>query len=285
MTSPPADKPKPTVSAQRSEVVVDGADGDFVRVDNGTVLPITYGSWKGARQHRWYEPPDQIFNAVFYAALKEVGVRRLEGNRDLAVLARHHLALGLSPAQVRGAYGLEKGVFGHNGRFLPSVASDSDWDRELLEARKKGGDRRRYPGPLGDDPEVWKRIEADASIVCRHKRDQANIDTEFRWIRSHLAEWPDFRKAPSRGAIKDWLEINRPGNEALKRDFLKLAWTRRLVPGDRKPKAKPVFEEDAVEDASLSEYDESLEERLGQAEGRLDEETKADDSGAAENRE
>lgn len=273
LTSPTVDEPKPAVCARRLAVVMDGADADFICMENGVALPITHGSWKGARRHRWYEPLDRAFNMVFYAALKAVGVEMYKvGNHDMAVLARYRRALALSPTQLRGAYGLEKGVFGHNGRFL-----DADWDRQLLKARKETPDKRRHPGPFGDDPNVWDQIEADAVAVSQHKRDQVNIDVEFRWIRSHLAEWPDFRNAPSRGAIKDWLEINRPGNIALKRDFLKLAWARRLVPGDRKPKAQPVFEEDMVEDEALAEYDDGLEDRLGRAEERPDEETATDD--------
>jgi hypothetical protein len=231
-----------------------------VHMSDGTVLPITYRSLLGARQHEWYRPIDAVFNAVFYAALRSVGVMDKEVHVAIALLLHHQDALGLSPSQVRGAYGLEKHVFGCDGRFLRD-RSTSDWDRELLESRKKRGDGRRHVGPFGDDPDVWGHIERDASIACRHKPDQANIDVEFRWIRSTLGEWPDFRKAPSRGAVKDWLEINRPGNEVLKRDFLKLAWQRRLTPGDRKARSS-VFEEDAVEEGSLTQYDEGLEERL-----------------------
>ncbi len=235
-----------------------------VHMSDGTILPITYGSLFEARQHEWYKPIDGVFNAVFYSALRAIGVAMQEANVAISLLARHKGALGLSPSQLRGAYGLEKGVFGRHGRFLRDT-SKSDWDQELLESRKKHGDGRRHVGPFGDDPDVWGQIERDASITCRHKPDQANIDVEFRWIRSTLGEWPDFRKAPSRGAIKDWLEINRPGNEVLKRDFLKLAWQRRLAPGDRRVKSSAVFEEDAVEEESLAEYDEGLEERLNSA--------------------
>lgn len=275
VASPTVDEPKAPKSAQQSDVIEDGDYTHFVRMSNGAELPITYGSWRGACLHQWYEP-DRVFNRIFYAALKAVGVENAVGNHDLSVLARYRQALALSPAQVRGAYGLEKGVFDNTGRFRAGVESDSDWDREILEARKKSGDKQCLPGPLGDDPDDWRRIEADASAACLHKPDMADIDTEFRWIRSHLAEWPDFKGAPSRGAIKDWCEINRPGNEALKRDFLKLAWTRRLTPGDRRPTKPSVFEEDAVDDVALAEYEDGLEDRLSQYTENLGKEPASD---------
>lgn len=272
--SPKVDEPKPAKPPRRTAEVVDGADADLVRMTNGATLPITYASWKGARQHEWYKPLDRAFNMVFYAALKAAGVEMYGvGNHDMAVLARYRRALALSKEQLRGAYGLEKGVFGHNGRFL-----DADWDQQLLKARKKTPDKQRHPGPFGDDPDVWNQIEADAVEASKHKRDQVNIDTEFRWIRSHLGEWPDFSKAPSRGAVKDWLEINRPGNDTLKRDFLKLAWQRRLTPGDRGATKPAAFEEDVVDDTALTKYEGDLEERLAQAEGGLDKESASDDA-------
>jgi hypothetical protein len=232
---------------------------DFVRMSDDTLLPVTYGSLLEAQLHKWYTPVDRVFNSIFYAALRSVGVLMEDANPAIALLSRHKQALHLTAAQVRGVYGLEKGVFTSQGRFL----LESDWERDLLAARAKGGSAGRHPGPFANNLDVWDQIERDGSTACRGKSDQANIDVEFRWIRANLAEWPDFSQAPSRGAIKDWLEINRPGAEALKRDFLTLAWKRRLPPGDRTPKASSgVFEEDKVEDESLREYDQGLEDRL-----------------------
>lgn len=258
----------PAIRADKPDLIA--SDGDlsaFVTMSDGTVLPITWDSLLEGRQHVWYTPIDGVFNVVFYSALRSRGVMKEEVQPAIALLTRHRRALGLTAAQLRGVYGLEKGVFGRHGRFLSESASESNWERELLESRQQRGDGKRQVGPFGCDPDVWDHIEADASLACRHKLDQVNIDVEFRWIRSNLGEWPNFSKAPSRGAIRDWLEINRVGGEALKRDFLKLAWTRRLAPGDRQVKKTAVFEEDAVEDEALSEYDESLEERLGEVDG------------------
>lgn len=259
-------------STDRPVLVASDVEAGLVRMSDGTELPITYGSLSEALRHKWYSPIDSTFNAIFYAALKSVGVLLVEARADIGLLSHHRRALGLSASQLRGAYGLEKGVFTSAARFL-----DSRWERDLLEARIKQGNGGRHRGPFAGNLEVWNQIERDGSLACRGKLDQVNIDVEFRWIRANLAEWPDFGKAPSSGAIKDWLEINRPGNESLKRDFLKLAWTRRLAPGDRRSASrKSVFKEDAVEDKFLSDYDRELEERLAEIGGACDEEVKAD---------
>ena len=110
----------------------------------------------------------------------------------------------------------------------------------------------------------WSELESEALEVSHGKPESASTVKEFSWIRAKLYEHPDFKKAPSQGAIKTWLAISRPGNEQLLRDFVKLDWNKRLSPGERTGRVRDPLEKDpAVDDGKPSaEHDAELEGRL-----------------------
>lgn len=230
---------------------------------DGTVLPVSVDSIEFARSSEWDGyVVGTTFNAVFYAALKEVGVSRDQVQSDVTLLCDYRIAFGLTAIQARMAYGVEKGVIGRNYRFKPSAVDGSEWEVKLMEDRSRRGDLPGKGIGCRFDEKEWDRIETNALAACLGLPDQVDIAVEFRWIRCNLHQSPYFKDAPSQGAIKDWLTCMKPGNEALLRDFTNLAWNKRLSPGDKKVKPS-AFVEDRSSSAS-EDRDEALERRLSE---------------------
>lgn len=240
-----------------------------VSADGGVVLPVSVGSIEFAKSSEWSDYVlGRTFNAVFYAALKSVGVGQDQVNLDIRALMAHRLAFGMTAMQVRMAYGVEKGIVGRNYRFKPSVVDGSDWEARLTEDRERKGDHPGKGVGCRFDGREWDRIETDALAACVGLPDQVDIAVEFRWIRCNLHQSPYFKDAPSRGAIMDWLTCMKPGGvDPLLRDFTNLAWSKRLSPGEKKPKAS-AFSEDRSASVEV-ERDEALERRLSDRLGEV----------------
>jgi len=219
-------------------------------------LPIKEESVRRAKDCQWPSLTKR-FNRVYYRGLASMGVAAGDTHKALQLLGGHRRCLKLSPSQVRGAWGIEKGVFERGGGFRQVVMDGMEVDVVLMNDLEGSGLSNR-----AFHADEWNEVEAEALEFCSGMVDQIDIETEFRWIRANLGEWPDFGKAPSRGAIKDWLVINKPGNEALVRDFVNLAWSKRLA-ADRKGSTS-VFREDRQSGSPESEaHDDELERRLG----------------------
>jgi len=214
-------------------------------VVDGVVMPISQEAVDVARGGRWY-PLDQRFKRVFYRALwKYAGVKSDRVRQDIEKLLRHRTGLGLDGRQVRGAYGYEKGIFTASGQFAPVCQQDEDLDLALMSVDpKERKDAERRPDGFGVDE--WGSISAEALKACRRKVETVDIGLEATWVHAQLFEWPDFRRAPSKAAIKTWLALHRPGNESLLRDFLKVVWAKRMSPGDKAPKATAFREDDVA---------------------------------------
>jgi hypothetical protein len=231
------------------EATKDVHEDDLPLVVNGLVMPITRRTWLTIKERRdnvqWY-PGSPTFQRVYYSLLRLKGITDRASNEDLNVLLRCRENLGLTRDQVRAAYGLEKRVMDAKGRFVKAPFNTPDFEVMLLTSNKAltGGDDEWKPPPPTFASTDWGTIEA-AAIAAAAKIEvaQADIADEFRWIRQSLYEIPKFEEAPSKGAIKDWLTVSRPGNDALLRDFVTTAWSKRLAPGERKPRPS-AFEED-----------------------------------------
>lgn len=220
-----------------------------------TELPVSSRSLDLSRRCKW-PAISRSFNSVFYRALADVGVAQDRAHRDIVLLSSLRSGLGLTEREVRGAYGIEHGVFGADGLFVrrgfvgsgdgSDYVEGPDYNAMLLAAGQD--DERVTTGPFTADQ--WPAIEIEALAACSGKKDQVDIAEEYRWIRANLYEWPKFGKAPSRGAIKEWLAISRPGNEAWMRDFLDTQRVKRLSPGDggAKKRAAKAFAEDETGD-------------------------------------
>ena len=156
----------------------------------------------------------------------------------------------------------DKGVLGRNYRFKPSVVDGSEWDVRLMEARAKKGDGGGRGVGCRFDPKEWDRIETNALAACMGLPDQVDIAVEVRWIRANLHQLPYFKDAPSQGAIKDWLSVMKPGNEALLRDFTNLGWKMRLSPGEKRAKVS-AFEEDRGDGGGVDDEEERMRRLFG----------------------
>jgi hypothetical protein len=240
------------------EATQDVHNDDLPLVVNGLEMPITRRTWQAIKEHRdtveWF-PRSPTFKRVFYSLLRLKGVTEKAVNADVNVLSRCRKDLGLTRNQVWSAYACEKKVMNVQGRFLKAPFNTPEFEVMLLTSNKAlaGGDEEWTPPPPTFASTDWGTIEAAAlAAAAKVEVAQADIADEFRWIRQSLYEIPKFEEAPSKGAIKDWLTVSRPGNDALLRDFVTTAWSKRLAPGERKPRPS-AFEEDktaAVDEAA-----------------------------------
>ena len=212
-----------------------------------------------AKIYDWYDVESRRFRSAFYAALRPLGLTVETVKADIKLLnkASHHL--GLTPRQVRGAYGLAKGIFNRQGKFI-SINSHSQAIivDATVDATKVNTDCRLF------DETNWLQVVESALSAKDGLPPQVQLDEEFRWIRSNAYGWPDFKRAPSAGAVNDWLILNDPEPNKALIDFVRLAWTKRMSPGDTKQK-KAVFEEDvhdSVDDVSAGVADKDLADRL-----------------------
>ncbi len=235
-------------------------------------LPVSDESLRIARSHTWY-PVTKDFNKVFYACLKLVGVSSVEAGDAIADLGRFKGKPVLTAAQVRGAYGLEKGVFTEDGRFDDAILKRVRADISVLvEAGLvvpeggAGSSRTMSDGVI--DSALWGQMYADAISNSEHLPAQELIDDEFGWVYANLMRWPKFETAPSKGAVNSWLIMHQPGNGSMLNDFVKMQWTRRL--SSRPPKDAPRVPSLSVDDTRGSDADAAAEKTAEQMADRLE---------------
>jgi hypothetical protein len=216
-----------------------------------------------AKKYDWYDLHSKRSNSTFYAALRLEGLNIQTVKADIRLLNKASVALGLTLRQVRGAYGLAKGVFNRSGRF---ISADNHSKAIIVDEEAIPSDGRLF------DESNWLQVVESALKAKLGLPPQVQLDEEFRWIRANAYGWPDFAKAPSAGAVNDWLILNDPTPNRALIDFVKLAWSKRMAPGDAKSNKKAVFEEDVrevvSEDAvSAGKRDKELSDRLFGADG------------------
>ncbi len=219
-----------------SIVVVSPEDDELFVRHNDVELSVRVCDVHWAKKFEWYDVTNKRFRSAFYAALRLLGLNVQTVKADIRLLNKASCLLGLTPGQVRGAYGLAKGIFGRHGKFL---SSDSHSKADVDDSVKSLVCR------LFDESN-WLSVVESAMSAKAVLPEQVQLDEEFRWLRANLVGWPDFTKAPSGGAVNDWLILNDPEPNKALIDFVKLAWTKRMSPGDVKRK-KVVFEEDVRE--------------------------------------
>jgi hypothetical protein len=223
----------------------------------GVELPVSAEAVAEAGKHVWYDV-NRRFNRVFYSVMRGAGVDGKVAKDHITLLAQHKQHIGLSPRQVRGAYGLQVGVFGRTGDFLVDAIDGQEVQVALMD----DSDRKGWVTSFSETE--FPMVEEDALRACASKPDQVDIQAEFRWVVSKMREWPDFEAAPSQSAIKMWLAVNDPkGIDPAVRDLMNMAWTKRLSPGDKGGKGKAVsaFAEDKVVEDD-AEYLADLNKRL-----------------------
>jgi hypothetical protein len=114
----------------------------------------------------------------------------------------------------------------------------------------------------GNGTQETDRLLAAAKAVESRLAGIANIREEIEWVASNLhRDDPDVAKAPSIAAINMLADVRT--DNALRRDFWNLIWSKRLSPGERKPRQTAFDDEEreAAEDAAVDE--EALKRRLG----------------------
>jgi hypothetical protein len=138
---------------------------------------------------------------------------------DMVLLLRRAKEFGLSRHEARLLYGFERGVIGRSGRFLK--VADVDFATRLDERLVFDGRRERKLGRRFDADD-WGMIEDEALACCRKLPDQADRELELAWVGTRSREWPEFKTAPSRMAVKFWLAMNDPGRaDTFERDFFR----------------------------------------------------------------
>jgi len=235
---------------------------------DGELMPISRDSLDVALRFVWYAVSRE-FNRLFYDALKARGFDSTRVHAEICLLSKHRHSLGLSERQVRGAIGVEHGIFGRHGRWLraglPGDDPTSSVEAGLLDCGSG------HPETVASKRIKLRVLSAtefplileDAVESCTGKPDQVDFQTEMKWILSRVREWPDFTTAPSQIAIKTWLLLNDPaGVDPLMRDLLKMTWSKRMAPGDAKGGSSAVFAADRVSGLDGMDDDASLEKRL-----------------------
>lgn len=204
----------------REECLV-SSDGDQLVSEDGTVLPLKRSSLEVCRTSALWRPHSegQAFKRVLYDALKKVGYGGGAVCKDMEVLLRRAREFGLSRHEARLLYGFERGVIGKSGRFLK--VADVDFGARLDERLVFDGRRERKLGRRFDADD-WSMIEDEALACCRDLPDQADRESELIWVGTRSREWPEFKSAPSRMAVKFWLAMNDPGRaDTFERDFFR----------------------------------------------------------------
>ena len=88
----------------------------------------------------------------------------------------------------------------------------------------------------------------------------AHISDEISWVASNLHRHdPDVAKAPSLSAINMFTDLR--ADPAMRRDFWNIVWSKRLSPGDRRPR-KSAFEGDGMSEELEKEAHENLMRRI-----------------------
>ena len=138
------------------------------------------------------------------------------------------------------------------GRKDTGAIEDALGGETLARIRAQCGDRGTVD--TGTLREATRAVEGQLP-------GHAPIREEIEWVASNLhRDDPDVAKAPSLAAINMLADVR--ADNALRRDFWNLNWSKRLSPGDRKPRRT------AFEDEDRSEEDEqvdvaALKRRLG----------------------
>jgi len=237
---------------------VDPADDTLFVRHNDVELPVRVCDVYWAKRFDWYNVTSKHFRSTFFAALRLEGLNVQTVRADIRLLNAASVHLGLSSSQVRGAYGLAKGIFGHSGRF---ISADNHRRALVVDSAAEVVSCRLF------DESNWLQVVESALQAKQDLPDQVQLDQEFCWIRANAVGWPDFSNAPSAGAVNDWLILNDPQPNRGLIEFVKLAWTKRMSPGDVKRNKKAVFKEDVREmesesDAAISARDLELAGRL-----------------------
>lgn len=245
-----------------------GEDG-FVEV-GGEVMPIRKSTLAAALRYSWFEV-NREFNGVFYRALDKAGVSWEETRSAIALMGRHAEELGLSDRQVRGAWGIEKGVFNKAGDWKYEVFGVGNRAAVKAMVMKAGGGVKQRA--VGSTEAGWyggvfrasefRFLIDDAVKLSKGKPDRVGIEEEIEWVAANLLEWPDFGTAPSRSAVKWWLAVMM--DKSVARDFWSSWLSKRLAPGDvrgRRVRASALREPGEAEALDAAD-EESLRSRLG----------------------
>ena len=120
------------------------------------------------------------------------------------------------------------------GRKDTGAIEDALGDDTLARIRAQCGNR----GTADAD-----RLHDAARAVEGRLPGHAHIRDEIEWVASNLhRDDPDVAKAPSIAAI--YMLVDLKADNALRRDFWNLNWSKRLSPGERKPRHTALEDED-----------------------------------------
>lgn len=214
------------------EQVDPSEDTVFVRYRDAD-LPVRVCDVHWAKKHDWYDIGNANYRSALYAALRLVGLHVQTVKLDVKRLNLASRTLGLTPNQVRGAYGLAKGIFNRQGRFIAA-----EWHRKAIEKVEVVA-----PDCQLFDESNWPAVRRRAIEASRDLPLQVDIDVELRWISSRLIGCPDFTSAPSAVAVTVWCVLNDPVPSKAKIDYIKTYLSKRMATGEKKRK-EPVFDED-----------------------------------------
>lgn len=235
-------------------------DDSLITCTCGVELPLNAEALAAGRMFSRYSV-NRPFNRVFYQLLLGIGIHCDEARKDIYLLSAHKKHMKLAPIQVRIAYGVYRGVCSAKTGLLSKRRIENvPVDDSGVALDLQVGDSRLLAGFTKED---WPILEAEALTVALELPEAATTSKEFSWIRAKLYQWPEFKDAPSQGAIGTWLAISRPGNESLLRDFVKLDWSKRLSPGERVGKDRdPLRMDQGADDKHSTEHDAELNARL-----------------------
>src|SRR3990172_7257302 len=102
-------------------------------------LPVSMASIEVARKYPWYRLGPQ-FRRIYYRVLERAGIDRDTTSKAIHLLSQHRKCRGveLTAAQVRGAWGLEKGIFGNHGVFVVGALVGNEVEAALLDDTDEG---------------------------------------------------------------------------------------------------------------------------------------------------
>ena len=224
---------------------------------SGVVLPVSKENVVLASELRFYPIRKGLqskeFSSVFYAALYRLGFEHDRIQNDVALIGKFDTELGFSKAQVRGVYGLERGIFTSSGLFTKAARSEH---ADLVDMWDTGTAHVTEGGVFSD--ESWVAVHADGVLACEEKPSLGSIESEVEWIQANDMRWPDFSKAPSQCAITSWLRMNKPGNESLANDFIKLVWAKRFASVRRVGRGEPLKVDDSDSGTDESQHEDLM---------------------------
>ena len=231
------------IGANGDSSAVEASDGWLVGKD-GKQLPVhgssvrfvkEFGSWS-------HYKAGTAFNSLFWRALRSVGWSDAEHKAPFGMWLRYAKEFGLSSFWARLVWARERGVLGDGGWLF---LRPPERGGVIAETRGSGTDSPKRKRRRVFVQEDWDMIMGDALSVVDQLPDEAEVLDELRWVVLRLREWPEFKRAPSRFAVKLWLAANDPGGaESFERELLRLTLRHRLDEDGRKTEKQEGNEED-----------------------------------------